>query len=137
MNFRLLSFLSDIETSVRADDPEPGEGGAWESVRMANYHLGLARVQLSVRLPDGTNQARGSVALQNYALADGTLCLRVELGWAGRENGKTLFVYSKPGVDWLREARKAAAEWMAGPPAQADTRVYDGVQLAPASALAV
>jgi hypothetical protein len=117
MNTRLLSFLSDFENALLADDPSPGDGGTWQSARTVNYHLGLARLALTVALPSGTPEARGTVLLQSYALADGTPCLKAALAWTGREGQIVRSVFSKPEVDWKREARKLAAEWMAGPPA--------------------
>jgi len=117
MNTRLLSFLSDFENALVADDPSPGDGGAWQTARAVNYHLGLARLTLTVAASSGPRETRGTVLLQSYALADGTPCLKAALAWAGREGQVLRSVFSKPEVDWKREARKLAAEWMAGPPA--------------------
>ena len=115
MHPRLLSFLSDIENALLADDPAPAEGGAWIGTRTVNYHLGLARLTLAVRRPAGDLEDRGTVRIQSYALADGTSCLKAALDWAGREDSRICPVYTKPGIDWRREARKVAADWMAGP----------------------
>lgn len=119
MHDRLLSFLSDLQNALLADDPAPGDGGSWSCGRMVNYQLGLARMTLAVDLPTGGREARGTVMLQSYALADGTPCLKAVLGWTGRENTQIRPIYARPEVDWRREARQVAAEWMAGPPASA------------------
>jgi hypothetical protein len=112
MHTRLLSFLSDLERALAADDPAPLDG-AWETTRTVNYHLGLARLSLNVR-------TRGQVLLQSYQLADGTPCLKAALSWTGTENGAARAIYSKPDINWTSEARKVAAEWMAGIPELAE-----------------
>ena len=116
MHTRLLSFLSDLENALIADDPSPSDG-AWEGCRTVNYHLGLARLRLGVRLPSGQLEPRGSLLLQSYQLADGSPCLKAALSWAGSEVQCLRSIYAKPDVNWKAEARKVAAEWMAGPPA--------------------
>lgn len=113
---RLISFLADFERSLLADDPSPDDG-SWENSRTVNYHNGLARLQLAVRLPDQEVRPRGAVLVQSYNLADGTPCLKTHLKWHGRENPAVHAVFTKPGSDWKSEARRLAAQWMAGPPA--------------------
>jgi hypothetical protein len=119
MHHRLLSFLSDLERAITADDPQPGGDGVWSGTRIVNYHLGLARLSLQVRSTTSAPQHRGVVTLQSYALADGTPCLKATLGWAGHEAVRILPVFTKPGLDWTSEARKIAAHWLAGPPESA------------------
>jgi hypothetical protein len=119
MHHRLLSFLSDLEYAIVADDPQPGCDGTWGATRIVNYHLGLARLSLQVRPATGTAQPRGVVTVQSYALADGTPCLKATLGWTGQEGVRTLPVFTKPGLDWTSEARKIASTWLAGPPESA------------------
>jgi len=114
MHTRLLSFLTDLTNALMADDPAPLDG-AWETSRTVNYHLGLARLNLNVRTSTGLIP-RGQVLLQSYQLADGTPCLKAALSWAGTENGATRAIYSKADINWKSEARKVAAEWMAGVP---------------------
>jgi len=114
MHTRLLSFLSDLERALAADDPAPLDG-QWETSRTVNYHLGLARLNLSVRTATGVIP-RGQVLLQSYQLADGTPCLKTELAWNGTDHRTTRAIYSKPDINWTSEARKIAAEWMAGAP---------------------
>ncbi len=114
MHTRLLSFLSDLEHALMADDPAPLDG-QWEASRTVNYHLGLARLNLNVRTATGL-VTRGAVLLQSYQLADGTPCLKAALSWVGTENNAARAIYSKPDTNWTSEARKVAAEWMAGVP---------------------
>lgn len=118
MHSRLLSFLSDFERALFADDPAPDEG-SWQNERAVNYRSGLARVQLGVRQPDGLRKVRGNVLLQGFKLADGASCLKAQIGWMGSESTATHAIFSKPGCDWKSEARRLAAQWMAGPPASA------------------
>jgi hypothetical protein len=126
MNSRLLSFLSDFERAIMADDPSP-EDGSWQTSRTVNYRNGLARLQLSVRLPDSSNKQRGSVLLQSYNLADGSACLKAHLNWAGSETTAVHAIFTKPGNDWKSQARRLAAEWMAGVPAAAPAAEEESV----------
>ena len=136
MHSRLLSFLSDVENSLAADDPSPVEGGAWDNARTVNYHLGLARLNLNVRVPGEPLQPRGAVLLQSYSLADGTPCLKAALSWTGRDVSQVRAIYTKPGLDWTSEARKVAAEWMGGPPAQTDEEAKAPAATEPIAAIA-
>lgn len=118
MHSRLLSFLSDFEHALLADDPSPDDG-TWQTSRAVNYRNGLARLQLTVQMPDRSVKPRGTVLLQSYNLADGTACLKAHLGWAGAEATTLHSIFSKPGSDWKSAARRLASNWMAGPPAPA------------------
>jgi hypothetical protein len=115
MHSRLLSFISDFERALLADDPSPDEG-SWQNERAVNYKTGLARVQLAVLLPDGQRKPRGTVLVQGFTLADGVGCLKAQLSWAGTEKTASHAIFSKPGCNWKSEARKLAANWMAGVP---------------------
>ena len=115
MHSRLLSFISDFERALLADDPSPDEG-TWQNERAVNYHNGLARVQLTVLLPDGQRKLRGTVLVQGFHLADGVGCMKAQLSWTGSEKTATHSIFAKPGCNWKSEARKLAANWMAGVP---------------------
>jgi hypothetical protein len=115
---RLLCFLSDIERALAADDPSPGDG-SWENARTVNYSQAIARVLLNARLPAGTLEARGAITVQAYTLADGTACLKANLTWAGSTAETVRSIYTKPGTNWTSEARRLAALWMGGAPAEA------------------
>jgi len=115
MHSRLLSFLSDFERALLADDPSPDDG-TWQASRTVNYRNGLARLELSVRMPDGANKPRGGVLLQSYTLADGSACLKAHLSWAGSTATAVHSIFTKPGNDWKSQARRLAAQWMAGAP---------------------
>lgn len=116
MHSRLLSFLSDFERAILADDPAP-EGCIWETERTANYRSGLARLELQMRTLGQTRCLRGSVLLQSFKLAGGAGCLKMQFSWADTETVSTHAVFAKPGCDWKSEARRLAALWLAGPPA--------------------
>ena len=118
MHSRLLSFLSDFERSIRADDPSPDDG-AWETERTVNYRSGLARLVLAVKVSGQPRRPRGAVLLQGFKLADGAACLKLQFSWAGTEATAAHAIFAKPGSDWKIEARRLAAEWMAGAPAEA------------------
>ena len=120
MHTRLLSFLSDFECSLAADDPAPSDG-SWETTRTVNYNQGLARLMLCVRLPGGKIESRGTVMLQSFLMADETTCLKAVLTWTGSDSKLGRSIYAKPETNWVSEARKVAAEWMAGPPAKVES----------------
>lgn len=107
---RLLSFLTEIERAIAADDPSP-LGGSWENTRTVNYHEGLARLTLVARVGNRT-QNLGAVLLQGFVLADGSRCLKAFLSW---QQGGAPFVhavYEKPDLDWSSQARSIASNWL-------------------------
>jgi hypothetical protein len=109
---RLLSFLTAIENALQAESPAL-EGGAWESNRMVNFHHGLARLTLTPR--PGNAMPAGAIFLQEFILADGSLCLKASLNWKGRDAFPTLAVYSTPQLNWKLEASRVASTWVEGP----------------------
>lgn len=115
---RLLCFLSDVERALAADDPSPNDG-RWDNTRTVNYHLDLARLTLSARLADNSTLPRGIINLQGFLLADGTPCLKAALSWNGSTGETIQSIYTKPGINWTSEARRVAALWLGGPPAEA------------------
>ena len=133
MHSRLLTFLSNFERALIADDPTPDDG-VWETERTVNYRSGLARLQLLVRVAGLPRKSRGSVLLQGFKLADGAACLKLQFSWAENEQTATHAIFAKPGCDWKSEARRLAAQWMAGPPASTERSLP--VELAHAPALA-
>lgn len=132
MHNRLLAFLTDIENAMAADDPAPSEG-SWCNTRTVNYNLGLSRMLIAVKLPDGKIEPRGSIQLQSFHLADGSICLKAQLCWHGQTPKANVAIYAKPGTNWGSEARKVAAEWMAGAPAMAETISMEGTSVATGS----
>ena len=86
---------------------------------MVNFHHGLARLTLKPRTAELGIAAGGSIFLQSFSLADGSLCLKASLGWSGSEALPVLAVYSTPTLNWKVEASRIATAWLAGPPAQA------------------
>src|SRR5262249_50617510 len=113
-DMRLLSFLTEIEKALVAESPVI-DGGAWESTRMVNFHQQLARVALTARPGNDLPVTGGSIFLQSFALADGSLCLKANLTWQGSNAPTTLAVYSTPGVNWKLEASRIASIWLEGP----------------------
>jgi alkylation response protein AidB-like acyl-CoA dehydrogenase len=113
MSPRLLSFLSEIEFALNADEPAP-EGGAWQSTRTVNHGLGLARLYLATRFNPERLQPLGSVQLQSHRLADGSVCLKAFLSWTGRTTEAVHAIYDQPRIDWAAEARRVAAVWLSG-----------------------
>lgn len=116
MSNRLLSLLTDIERALVANDPSP-DGGSWDTMRLINYHQGLARLTLAVKSPEQITKSRGSVLLQDFSLADGSKCLKANLSWEGQETTLVYAIYSKPQINWTHEAGQIASKWLDGQPA--------------------
>lgn len=113
---RLLSFLSDIERALQAESPA-AEGGAWETTRMVNFHHGLARLTVTPRPGTELPCNGGTVFLQSFSLADGSVCLKASLNWKGSTALPVIAVYSTPKLNWKLEASRIASAWLEGPPA--------------------
>jgi hypothetical protein len=112
---RLLSFLNDIETALK-QQAAVNPGPAWDVSRMVNYHQNLARMMLVPTGGASSSSRSGSVLLQSFLLADGSLCVKASLNWDGSAAQPVISVYAKPQVDWPAEARRIAGAWLAGPP---------------------
>jgi len=112
---RLLSFLSDIERALIAESPAI-DGGAWTTNRMVNFHHGLARLTLAPTAAAADILSSGSIFLQAFVLADGSLCLKASLNWKGSDAFPVIAVYSTPTLNWKLEASRIASAWLEGPP---------------------
>lgn len=131
---RLLSFLTEIEKALLAESPMI-DGGAWDSSRMVNFHQGLARLSLSPR--EGNDFVGGTVFLQAFKLADGSLCLKANLSWKDSKASLILAVYSTPQLNWKLEASRIASTWLEGPSAhEVAPRVEQDEPLQPLVAIA-
>ncbi len=111
MSHRLLSLLTEIERALVASEPAP-DGGTWDTLRLVNFAQGLARLTISVKSTAHVTSARGSILLQSFTLADGSECLKANLGWQGVEDPSTYAVYSQAQTDWPSEASRIAAKWL-------------------------
>lgn len=109
---RLLSFLDEIEKALLAESPVL-DGGAWQTLRMVNFHHGLARLTLTPRA--GNDSPGGVIFLQAFALADGSTCVKASLNWRGSDSFPVLAVYSTPQLNWKLEASRIASAWLEGP----------------------
>jgi len=98
---------------MKANDPSP-DGGTWETLRVINFHQGLARLTLSVRSSAGATAQRGSILLQSYILADGSQCVKANLSWQGTETAVVHAIYSKTETNWHGEASQIAIKWLDG-----------------------
>lgn len=110
---RLLSFLTAIERTLAAE-ASTGETRDWESNRIVNFHRGLARLILAPR----AGNPGGSIFVQSFAIANGSLCLKATLAWQGSDSQQVISVFSTPELNWTNEATRIAATWLQGPPAQ-------------------
>lgn len=115
---RLLSFLTDIERSIRME-ANAEEGAIWTPTRMVNFQSGLARLTLVAQEPD-SGMPEGTLLVQHFGLANGSFCVKVNLTWEGSDASTALAVYETPVLNWKLEASRIAAAWMAGPPAQTE-----------------
>ena len=113
MSNRILTLLTEIEHAMKANDPSPDDG-TWDTLRLINFHQGLARLTLAVRLPSGVTEARGAILVQDFTLADGTQCVKANLSWRGVEQSAVYSIYSKPQLNWKVEAGQIANQWLDG-----------------------
>lgn len=111
---RLLSFLSEIERALLAESPVV-DGGAWETTRMVNFHAQLARLSLTARAAAELPVSGGTIFLQSFALADGSLCLKATLNWRDSEAQPVIPVYAVPGLNWKLAASRIASTFLEGP----------------------
>lgn len=121
MSNRLLTLLTEIERAIIANDSSP-DGGVWDTLRLINFHQGLARLTLSVRSALGVTAGRGIILLQHFVLADGTQCVKANLSWKNVEQSSVYAIYSKPSLDWHREAGQIAVQWLDGALAAAEAQ---------------
>lgn len=113
MSNRLLTLLTRIERAVIANDPSP-EGGSWDTLRLVNFHQGLARLTMSIRSASGVTTAQGLILLQDFTLADGTQCVKASMSWEGIEKNSVYSIYSKPTLNWDQEAAQIGSQWLDG-----------------------
>lgn len=112
---QLLSFLTEIGDALIKQSVSD-MGPTWDITRMVNYHHGLGRMTLTPPAGADETQMRGTIFLQTYRLADGSLCLKANLSWHGSERLSSLTVFTKPGLKWRAETAQIASTWLAGPP---------------------
>lgn len=97
---RLLSLLSLIEAAL------PASARTGLIARSVDYRNGIARMTFV----DGS----GGIVVQNFLLADGQLCMRVELHCTGVAESEALFIYPQGhAFDWMSEASRVALAWSA------------------------
>ena len=92
---------------------------------MVNFHHGLARLTLNPRTGSPATILGGTVFLQAFTLADGSLCLKASLNWKGSESLGVVAVYSTPNLNWKHEASRIASTWLQGPPSGATITEMD------------
>ncbi len=117
---RPLSFLSQVEDSIRALNPTALPG---QTARAIDFRQGLARLQLT--------EQGDVVVVQCFELADGRDCLKAVVHWADSEEYRELSVYPNETnrlTIWQQSALKLAELWLDGAPnAQkpVDTEMFD------------
>jgi hypothetical protein len=129
---RLLSFLSEIERTLVRGTSNNG-AAAWETTRMVNFQHGLARLTMKPRSKTDRPSQDGTIFLQAFTLANGSLCLKASLGWNGSDAVPVIVVYSTPTLNWRHEAAGIAAAWLKGPPAHS---AFSSATIAPFAAAA-
>ena len=105
---RPLSFLSDVEDSIRRLNPGALSGN---TSRAIDFRQGLARLEL--------NNRGDAVAVQCFELADGRDCLKAIIHWAGSRETREVSVYPNEvnrGTIWKQSAARLAEIWLAGAP---------------------
>ena len=101
---------------------------------MVNFQRGLARLSLTPSKSDRSARS-GSILLQAFTLADGSLCLKASLSWDSSDAVTVIAVYSTPTLNWRNEAARIANDWFNGPQTR-DTYASEPVGLFAAAAVA-
>lgn len=125
---RLLAFLTDIERAIRME-ANADESAIWDSARIVNFKTGLARLTLTCKEAD-SGMPQGTLLVQNFALGNGSFCIKANLTWQGSPATTTLAVYETPLLNWKLEASRIAAAWISGPPAISENTVADNAAVA-------
>ena len=103
---RLLSLLSLIEAALSSAQGRPAA-----VTRSADYRMGVARMTVG----DGS----GSILLQNFLLADGQLCMRINLRRTGAAQAGEEAIYPQVATfDWEEAAARIARAWCVLAPAE-------------------
>ncbi len=103
---RLLSLLTLIESALSQNEsPSVAKG---RPMRTVNFHKGLARLSF--------NDGSGAILLQGFTLADGQICVKAMLEWAGASKPGVQSVYPKEDFNWSGAAHRIAEAWMDGAP---------------------
>jgi hypothetical protein len=114
MATRLLSFLRDVEATIRNTLPDPA-GSRLKVSRIVNYEKGLARIDVG-----GSEGApTGRIQLQHFGLADERSCMKATLGWSASDFERTIDIFDRPEINWGAEANRVAEAWLDGAPADA------------------
>ena len=92
---------------------------------MVNFHHGLARLTLRPRTSCSATILGGTVFLQAFTLADGSLCLKASLNWKGSESLGVVAIHTTPNLNWKNEASRIASMWLQGPPSGVTTTETD------------
>ena len=87
---------------------------------MVHFQKGLARLTLSARAASGAIVG-GSILVQTFSLANGSLCLKASLNWNASSARSAIAVYPTPTLNWKVEASRIASAWLQGPPANGTT----------------
>jgi len=84
--------------------------------RLVNYHQRVARITLTPPPEADPSLRAGSIFLQTFSLADGSMCIKASLAWRGSEAFPAFPLYGAPDRNWSAEYALIAARWLAGPP---------------------
>lgn len=111
MAIRLLSFLNDIENTLRAALADAG-GPRLQVSRIVNYEKGLARIDVGATAAAPS----GHIQLQHFGLADDRVCMKAALDWEGAEARRAVDIFDRPDINWGAEANRIAEAWLDGAP---------------------
>lgn len=116
MTSRILWLLNLMENSLRDRECPAVEK---TPLRMVSFHRGIGRLSFV----DGS----GEVLVQSFTLADGQLCMKLQLRWAGSEHVSTHSLYPQGNFQWDEAVGVVADAWMEGPPAIAPIAMASGL----------
>ncbi|MDX2186037.1 MAG: hypothetical protein SFV32_03820 [Opitutaceae bacterium] len=102
---RLLSLLTLLEGALR-DREAPAMNVT--PTRLISFQRGIARVIFGDK--------SGEITVQSFCLADGQLCIKMQLRWNGCPATVTHALYPQGNFQWDEQVGRVADSWCEGPP---------------------
>ncbi|WP_404424012.1 hypothetical protein [Nibricoccus sp. IMCC34717] len=102
---RLLSIITLLEGALR-DREAPAM--AQTPSRLISFHRGIGRLIFADK--------SGDIAIQTFSLADGQMCIKLQVRWTGTTATVTHALYPQGNFQWDERIGSVADSWCEGPP---------------------
>jgi hypothetical protein len=102
---RLLSIITLLEGALR-DREAPAM--TQTPTRLISFHRGIGRLVFADK--------SGEIAIQTFSLADGQMCIKLQIRWTGTPATVTHALYPQGNFQWDERIGSVADSWCEGPP---------------------